>query len=65
MADLEPELVRFSVGCAANVRFRPGEYLVREGERVGLKAPTNAFLTRAVRALEAKHSMLSLAYGAV
>jgi CRP-like cAMP-binding protein len=33
MADLEPEDVRFLVGCAANVRFRPGEYLVREGER--------------------------------
>jgi CRP-like cAMP-binding protein len=33
MVDLEPEYVRFLVGCAANVRFRPGEYLVREGER--------------------------------
>jgi CRP/FNR family cyclic AMP-dependent transcriptional regulator len=33
MADLEPAHVRFLVGCAANERFRPGEYLVREGER--------------------------------
>jgi CRP-like cAMP-binding protein len=33
MADLDPEYVRFLVGCAANVRFRPGDYLVREGER--------------------------------
>ncbi len=32
MADLDLEQVRFLVGCAANVRFRPGEYLVREGE---------------------------------
>lgn len=31
MTDLEPEHVRFLVGCAQNVRFRPGEYLVREG----------------------------------
>lgn len=33
MVDLAPEDVRFLVGCAANVRFRPGDYLVREGER--------------------------------
>jgi CRP-like cAMP-binding protein len=33
VADLEQEHVRFLVGCAANVRFAPGEYLVREGER--------------------------------
>ena len=33
MAVLEPEYVRFLVGCASNVRFRPGEYLVREGEQ--------------------------------
>lgn len=32
MADLEPERVRSLVGCASNIRFRPGEYLVREGE---------------------------------
>ena len=37
--------------------------LVREAERIGLTAPTNAFLTRAVLALEAKQSMLGLAYG--
>lgn len=33
ISDLEPEDVRFLVGCARNVRFRPGEYLVREGQR--------------------------------
>lgn len=33
MADLEPEHVRFLVGCAKNVRFRGGEYLMREGDR--------------------------------
>jgi CRP/FNR family cyclic AMP-dependent transcriptional regulator len=33
VADLEPEHVRFLVGCTKNVRFRPGEYLVREGQR--------------------------------
>lgn len=32
IADLEPDHVRFLVGCAANVRFKPGAYLVREGE---------------------------------
>jgi CRP-like cAMP-binding protein len=32
MADLEPDHVRFLVGCAQNARYRPGEYLVREGE---------------------------------
>lgn len=32
-ADLDPEHVRFLVGCAKNVRFRPGEYLMREGDR--------------------------------
>ena len=37
--------------------------LVREAERVGLTAPTNAFLTRLVHALEAKQSMLGLVYG--
>jgi 2-dehydropantoate 2-reductase len=39
--------------------------LVREAERFGLKAQTNAFLTRLVRALEAKQSMLRSAYGTV
>jgi len=33
MADLEPDHVRFVVGCAKNVRFRGGEYLIREGDR--------------------------------
>lgn len=33
LADLEPEHVRFLVGCARNARFGAGEYLVREGER--------------------------------
>ncbi len=32
VADLEADHVRFLVGCAANVRFKPGEYLVREGQ---------------------------------
>jgi 2-dehydropantoate 2-reductase len=39
--------------------------LVREAERNGLSAPTNAFVTQLVRALESKQSMLGLAYGAV
>ena len=30
---LEPEHVGFLVGCAKNVRFRGGEYLMREGDR--------------------------------
>lgn len=29
----EPKDVAFLAGCAVNVRFRPGEYLVREGAR--------------------------------
>ncbi len=33
MADLEPEHTRFLVGCAKNARYKPGEYLVREGDR--------------------------------
>jgi CRP-like cAMP-binding protein len=33
LADLEPEHVKFLVGCAKNVRFRVGEYLMREGDR--------------------------------
>lgn len=33
MADLDPDHVRFLLGCTSNVRFRPGEYLSREGER--------------------------------
>jgi CRP-like cAMP-binding protein len=33
IADLEPEHVKFLVGCAKNLRFRPGEYLLREGDR--------------------------------
>jgi 2-dehydropantoate 2-reductase len=39
--------------------------LVREAERVGLAAPTNAFLTRVVHALEFKQSMLKVTYGTV
>jgi len=34
LAELEPEHVRFLVGCARNVRFRAGEYLVREGDQL-------------------------------
>lgn len=32
LADLDPAHVRFIVGCTRNLRFRPGEYLLREGE---------------------------------
>lgn len=32
LAALDPEHVRFLVGCTKNVRFRAGDYLVREGE---------------------------------
>jgi len=33
LAELEPDPVKFLVGCAKNVRFRVGEYLLREGDR--------------------------------
>jgi CRP-like cAMP-binding protein len=33
LADLASEHVAFIGGCAKNVRFRPGEYLMREGDR--------------------------------
>ena len=33
LAGLDPDHVRFLVGCAKNTRFRAGEYLTREGER--------------------------------
>lgn len=33
LAELAAEHTRFLVGCAKNARFRPGEYLVREGDR--------------------------------
>lgn len=39
--------------------------LVREAERIGLTAPTNALMARMVRALEIKHTMLKAAYGTV
>jgi CRP/FNR family transcriptional regulator, cyclic AMP receptor protein len=32
LAELPPDQVRFLVGCTRNLRFRPGEYLVREGQ---------------------------------
>lgn len=32
LADLAPEHATFLVGCTKNVRFRAGEYLMREGE---------------------------------
>ena len=32
LTDLDPAQVRFLVGCTKNVRFRPGEYLLSEGE---------------------------------
>lgn len=37
--------------------------LVQEAEKVGLKAPTNAFLTRVVLALETKQVELGIVYG--
>lgn len=33
LAELDPDHVKFLVGCAKNVRFRAGEYLLREGDR--------------------------------
>jgi len=33
LAGLAPEHVGFLVGCTKNLRFRTGEYLMREGER--------------------------------
>ena len=33
LAELEPDHVKFLVGCTKNVRFRVGEYLMREGDR--------------------------------
>lgn len=33
LADLKPEYVKLIVGCAKNLRFRPGEYLAREGQQ--------------------------------
>src|SRR4030095_11502368 len=39
--------------------------LVREAERLGVPAPTNAFVTEIVRALEAKQSRLGRAYGSI
>ena len=35
MKELSEEHVRFLVGCAKNVRFEPGQYLIREGEDEG------------------------------
>lgn len=32
LSDVEPAVVRTLVGCARNLRFGPGEYLMREGE---------------------------------
>ena len=33
LAEMEPDHVKFLVGCTKNVRFRTGEYLLREGDR--------------------------------
>jgi CRP-like cAMP-binding protein len=33
LAGLEPAHVTFLVGCTKNVRFRTGEYMMREGDR--------------------------------
>lgn len=32
LASLTPDQVAFVVGCARNARFRPGEYLLRQGD---------------------------------
>ncbi len=31
-AGLEPEYIKLLVGCASNVAFKPGEFILREGE---------------------------------
>lgn len=33
LSDLKPEHVKLIVGCAKNLRFRPGEFLAREGQK--------------------------------
>lgn len=33
LTELAPEHTGFLVGCAKNLRFHPGEYLMREGDR--------------------------------
>lgn len=33
LADLDPEHVKLIVGCTKNLRFRPGEFLAREGQK--------------------------------
>ena len=33
LEDLEPEHVKLIVSCAKNLRFRPGEFLQREGQK--------------------------------
>ena len=49
-ADLEPEYVATIAGCAANARFKPGEFLFREGD------PANRFfLIRAGKAAVEVH----------
>ena len=35
LKDLEPEYVALLAGCAANVRFREGSFLFREGDAAG------------------------------
>ena len=35
LKDLEPEYVALLAGCAANVRFREGSFMFREGEPAG------------------------------
>ncbi len=33
LEDLQPEQVKLIVGCAKNLRFKPGEFLAREGQK--------------------------------
>jgi len=33
LEDLEPEHVKLIVGCAKNLRFKPGDFLAREGQK--------------------------------
>lgn len=64
LADLADEHVRFLTGCAKNVRFRGGEYLLREGDRedtlylirqgtVGIEVPRAGGEATCIETLEA------------
>ncbi len=46
LKDLTPEQIAFMTGCAANARFEPGSYVIREGE-----SADRMYLLRAGRVL--------------